>query len=97
MSNTPMPVKLTDEDFAIIVKRMNTSTQNEYAIGDAIDALNMRQHEAAKDVANQPPSWELAAEQAAADDAKEWREANEANRIAEGRWEDNGCQPVRDL
>ncbi len=54
-------------------------------------------HEAAKDVANQPPSWELAAEQAEADDAKEWRDANEANRIAEGRWEDNGCQPVRDL
>ncbi len=30
-------------------------------------------------------------------DALEWRECGEANRIAEGRWEDNGCRPVRDL
>ncbi len=97
MSNAPTPVRLTAEDFAIIVKRMNTSTQNEYAIGDAIDARNMRQHEAAKAAANQPESWVTAAERAAADDAKEWREANVANRLAEGRWEDNGCQPVRDL
>jgi hypothetical protein len=97
MSNTPMPVKLTDEDFAIIVRRMNTSFQNEYAIGDAIDARAMLEFEAGKAVANQPDPWVLSAERAAKEDAEEWRVANEANRRAEGRWEDNGCQPVRDL
>lgn len=30
-------------------------------------------------------------------DALEWREAAEDMRRREGAWEDNGCQPVRDL
>ncbi len=82
MLNTPMPVKLTDEDFAIIVKRMNTSTQNEYAIGDAVDARNMRQRESAKADALEHAEWCAAAYDMAR---------------REGAWEDNGCQPVRYL
>jgi hypothetical protein len=95
MSNTP--TVLTVEDLAILARNWERQRRaaeragtlhrgvmcpdNDYADSRIMFVLTAARFRAQED----------AAEHA------EWCEASDAMRRAEGAWEDNGCQPVRDL